>query len=146
MVTVGARGWGMLGAPRPSSAHGRRGVGGARRLPAPPPAGVAVVGVGAGRTWPHSGFHVATAVWVPEDDRAFATRLARYSARNSVGLEWLTYDRTAQAVMYRSVKSEAPMAGTATVDPDAGDPGRDTRRAVTRTRRPARPLTVPDGP
>ena len=29
-------------------------------------------------TWPHSGFHVHTAVWVPEDDRAFATRLARY--------------------------------------------------------------------
>jgi len=23
--------------------------------------------------WPHSGFHVHTAVWVPEDDRAFAT-------------------------------------------------------------------------
>jgi len=29
-------------------------------------------------TWPHSGFHVHTAVWVSEDDRAFATRLARY--------------------------------------------------------------------
>ena len=28
-------------------------------------------------TWPHSGFHVHTAVWVSEDDRAFATRLAR---------------------------------------------------------------------
>ena len=28
--------------------------------------------------WPHSGFHVHTAVWVPEDDRAFATRLARW--------------------------------------------------------------------
>ena len=28
-------------------------------------------------TWPHSGFHGYTAVWVPEDDRAFATRLAR---------------------------------------------------------------------
>ena len=28
-------------------------------------------------TWPHSGFHLHTAVWVPEDDRAFATRLAR---------------------------------------------------------------------
>ncbi len=27
-------------------------------------------------TWPHSGFHVHTAVWIPEDDRAFATRLA----------------------------------------------------------------------
>jgi hypothetical protein len=27
-------------------------------------------------TWPHSGFHVHTAVWVPEDDRAFVTRLA----------------------------------------------------------------------
>src|SRR5450759_4142936 len=27
-------------------------------------------------TWPHSGFHVHTAVWIPEDDRAFATRLS----------------------------------------------------------------------
>ena len=35
-------------------------------------------------TWPHSGFHVHTAVWVSEDDRAFATRLARYCARNPV--------------------------------------------------------------
>lgn len=34
------------------------------------------------RTWPHSGFHVHTAVWVPEGDRAFATRLARYCARS----------------------------------------------------------------
>ena len=41
-------------------------------------------------TWPHSGFHVHTAVWVPEDDRAFATRLARYRARNPVALERLT--------------------------------------------------------
>ena len=39
------------------------------------------------RTWPHSGFHVHTAVWVPEDDRAFATRRARYCARNPIALE-----------------------------------------------------------
>ena len=44
-------------------------------------------------TWPHSGFLVHTAVWVSEDDRAFATRLARYCARNPVALERLTYDR-----------------------------------------------------
>ena len=68
-------------------------------------------------TWPHSGFHVHTAVWVPEDDRAFATRLARYCARNPVALERLTYDRTVKAVTYRSDKSEGPTAGTATVDP-----------------------------
>ena len=68
-------------------------------------------------TWPHSGFHVHTAVWVPEDDRAFATRLARYCARNPVALERLTYDRTVQAVTYRSDKSEGPTAGTETVDP-----------------------------
>ncbi|MBA3889407.1 MAG: transposase [Gemmatimonadaceae bacterium] len=43
-----------------------------------------------------------TAVWVPEDDRAFVTRLARYCARNPVALERLTYDRTAKAVTYRS--------------------------------------------
>ena len=51
-------------------------------------------------TWPHSGFHAHTAVLVPEDDRAFATRLARYCARNPVALERLTYDRTAMAVTY----------------------------------------------
>jgi hypothetical protein len=68
-------------------------------------------------TWPHSGFHVHTAVWVPEDDRAFATRLARYCARNPVALERLTYDRSAKAVTYRSDKSEGPTVGTETVDP-----------------------------
>ncbi len=57
-------------------------------------------------TWPHSGFHVHTAVRVAEDDRAFARRLARYCARNPVALDRLTYDRTAKAVTYRSDKSE----------------------------------------
>lgn len=61
--------------------------------------------------------HVHTAVWVSEDDRAFATRLARYCARNPVALERLTYDRAAKAVTYRSDKSEGPTAGTETVDP-----------------------------
>jgi hypothetical protein len=68
-------------------------------------------------TWPHSGFHVHTAVWVPEDDRAFATRLARYCARNPVALERLTYDRAAKAVTYRSDKSEGPTTRPETVDP-----------------------------
>ncbi len=68
-------------------------------------------------TWPHSGFHVHTAVWVSENDRAFATRLARYCARNPVALERLTYDRTAKAVTYRSDKPEGPTAGTETADP-----------------------------
>ncbi len=40
--------------------------------------------------WPHSGFHVHDAVLVPEDDTAFALRLARYRARNPVALERLT--------------------------------------------------------
>jgi len=69
------------------------------------------------RTWPHSGVHLRSAAWVPADDRAFATRLARYSARNPVALESLTYDRTAKAVTYRSDKSDGPTAGTATVAP-----------------------------
>lgn len=68
-------------------------------------------------TWPHSGFHVHTAVWVPEDDRAFATRLARYCTRNPVALEHLTYTSAAKAVTYRSDKSEGPTAGTKTPDP-----------------------------
>ena len=54
---------------------------------------------------------------MPEDDRAFATRLARYCARNPVALERLTYDRAAKAVTDRSDKSEGPTAGTETVDP-----------------------------
>jgi len=56
--------------------------------------------------WPHSGFHMHTAVWVPEDDRAFATRLARYCARNPVALERLTYDRaaTARHAQHRSAR------------------------------------------
>ena len=54
---------------------------------------------------------------MPEDDRAFATRLARYCARNPVALERLTDDRTAKAVTYRSDKSDSPTAGTETVDP-----------------------------
>jgi hypothetical protein len=68
-------------------------------------------------TWPHSGFHVHTAVWIPEDDRAFATRLARYCGRNPVALERLTYDRAERTVTYRSDKSEGPTAGTETADP-----------------------------
>lgn len=67
--------------------------------------------------WPHSAFHVHTAVWIPEDDRAFAKRLARYCARNPVALERLTYNRAAEAVTYRSDKSEGPAAGTETADP-----------------------------
>jgi hypothetical protein len=54
---------------------------------------------------------------VPEDDRAFTTRLARYCARNPVALERPTYDRAAKAVTYRSDKSEGPTAGTETADP-----------------------------
>ncbi len=68
-------------------------------------------------TWPHSGFHLHSAVWVPDSDRAFATRLVRYCARNPVALERLTYDRSAKTVTYRSDKSEGPTTGTETVDP-----------------------------
>ncbi len=67
-------------------------------------------------TWPHSGFHLHTAVWVPQDDRAFATGLARYGARKPVALERLTDDRAARAVTYRTDKSEGPTADTETVD------------------------------
>ena len=58
-----------------------------------------------------------TAVSLPEDDRAFATRLARYCARNPVALERLTYDRTTKALTYRSDKSDGPTAGTETLHP-----------------------------
>ena len=48
---------------------------------------------------------------MPEDDRAVATRLALYCARNPVALERPTYDRTAKSVTYRSDKSDGPTAG-----------------------------------
>ncbi|MBM3899532.1 MAG: transposase [Gemmatimonadetes bacterium] len=54
---------------------------------------------------------------MPEEDRAFATRLARYCAWNPVALERLTSHRGATAVTYRSDKSEGPTAGTETADP-----------------------------
>ena len=69
------------------------------------------------RTRPHSGFQVHTAVWLPDEDRAFATRLARYCARNPVALERLTYDRAAKAVTHRSDKADGPTAVSETVDP-----------------------------
>ncbi len=66
--------------------------------------------------WPHSGFHVHDAVLVPEDDTAFALRLARYCARNPVALERLEYDAKAQRVKYWSDKVEGPTAGAETLD------------------------------
>ncbi|MSR02919.1 MAG: hypothetical protein EXR94_09330 [Gemmatimonadetes bacterium] len=41
--------------------------------------------------WPHSGFHVHAGVGVPEDDRAFALRLARYCARNPIAVDPLEF-------------------------------------------------------
>jgi hypothetical protein len=66
--------------------------------------------------WPHSGFHVHDAVWVDQDDHAFAQRLARYCARNPVALERLTYE-AGGPVTYRSDKADGPTAGSETVEP-----------------------------
>ena len=54
---------------------------------------------------------------MPEDERAFATRVARYWARNPVALARVTYDRVARAVTYRSDESDGPTAGTETMNP-----------------------------
>ena len=67
--------------------------------------------------WPHSGFQVHAGVGVPEDDRAFALRLARYCARNPLALERMTYDPALEQVAYRFDKADGPTAGTATVGP-----------------------------
>jgi hypothetical protein len=48
--------------------------------------------------WPHSGFHVHDGVWVSEDDRPFALRLARYYARNPGALDRLSYAPGAREV------------------------------------------------
>jgi len=66
--------------------------------------------------WPHSGFHVHDRVWVGEEDRPFALRLARYCARNPVALERLRYDAATAQVTYRSDKTEGPTAGSETLD------------------------------
>lgn len=66
--------------------------------------------------WPHSGFHVHDSVWVTEDDRPFALRLARYRARNPVALERLAYEAASARVTYRSDKTEGPTAGSETLD------------------------------
>jgi len=66
--------------------------------------------------WPHSGFHVHDGVWVPAEDRAFATRLARYCARLPVALSRLAYRAHSGTVTYQSDKASGPTAGAETVD------------------------------
>ena len=66
--------------------------------------------------WPHSGFHVHDGVWVPAEDRAFATRLARSCARHPVALSRLAYRAETGTVTYQSDKGSGPTAGAETVD------------------------------
>ena len=81
--------------------------------------------------WPHSGFQVPTGVGVPEEDRAFALRLARYCARNPIALERLTYAAEIERVTYRSDKADGPPAGSETVNPLEFLPMRPHPRSVT---------------
>jgi hypothetical protein len=66
--------------------------------------------------WPHSGFHVHDGVWVPAEDRAFATRLARYCARHPVALSRLAYRADPGTLTYQSDKPSGPTAGAETAD------------------------------
>jgi len=66
--------------------------------------------------WPHSGFHVHDGVWVPADEPAFTTRLARYCARHPVALRRLTYHAEGGRVTYHSDKPSGPTAGAETLD------------------------------
>jgi hypothetical protein len=66
--------------------------------------------------WPHAGFHVHDGVWVPADERAFATRLARYCARPPVALRRLTYPAAGGRVAYHSDKTTGPTAGAETLE------------------------------
>ena len=77
--------------------------------------------------WPHPGFHVRTAVWVFENDRAFATRLARCCARNPVALERLAYDRTTKSVTQSRIRASARTAGR--TDRETHRRGRDRANA-----------------
>jgi len=69
-------------------------------------------------------------VWVPEDERAVAVRLARYCARNPVAPERQTFDRAARAVTHRSDKAEGPSAGSRTAYPPACPTGHGAMRIV----------------
>ena len=66
--------------------------------------------------WPHAGFPVHDGVWVPAEERSFATRLARYCARHPVALSRLTYQADAGRVTYHSDKTSGPTAGAETLD------------------------------
>ena len=66
--------------------------------------------------WPHSGCHVHDGVWVPAEERAFVTRLARYCARHPVALSRLTYRAEGGRVTYHSDKTSGPTAGAETLD------------------------------
>jgi hypothetical protein len=66
--------------------------------------------------WPHSGFHGHDGVWVPADDRTFATRLARYCARHPVALSRLASRADSSTVTYHSDKGSGPTAGAETMD------------------------------
>ncbi|MBI4543194.1 MAG: transposase [Gemmatimonadetes bacterium] len=56
------------------------------------------------------------AVLVPEEDRGFTVRLARYCARHPVALGGLTYGADSGAVTFQSDKPSGPTAGAETVD------------------------------
>jgi hypothetical protein len=58
--------------------------------------------------WPHSGFHVHDSVCVPEGDKDFVARLARYCARNPVALERMEYGAKSGEVSYRSDRARDP--------------------------------------
>ena len=66
--------------------------------------------------WPHAGFHVHDGVWVPAEERAFATRLARWCARHPVALSRLAYRADTGTVTYQSDKASGPTAGAETRD------------------------------
>ena len=67
-------------------------------------------------TWSHSGVHGHDGVWVPPEDRAFATRLARSCARHPVALSRLAYRADSGTVTYQSDTASGPTAGAETVD------------------------------
>ena len=64
-------------------------------------------------TWPHAGSHVHTAVWVPEDDRAFATRLARDCALMLLSFGLASTNASAQLREARPTASDTTAIGAA---------------------------------
>jgi hypothetical protein len=96
-------------------------------------------------TWPHAGFPVHTAVWVSEDDRAFATRLARDSLRTRAAREAHAGPRSPDRPV-SAAPAVTPREHAGTLGGRAVPPHRHRWHCRPRSTRPTRRPNGPRGP